>query len=95
MNTTGLINAGIVAVLLTFAALVLRWQIRNLRAASATSDRIVREERDRRPGTNAAVQDELELIYGMPAYTAPDPELDAGCGRLWDAIHDEQQKGEL
>jgi hypothetical protein len=47
---------------------------------------------DTRPGTNAAVQDELELIYALPAY---DPAWDAGRERLWNPIHDEHTEGEL
>ena len=36
--------------------------------------------------------DELELLYSLPDY---DPAWEsAGCERLWDAIRDEQQKGE-
>jgi hypothetical protein len=35
--------------------------------------------------------DELELLYALPAH---DPVWEAGCERLWDAIRDEQQKGD-
>lgn len=47
------------------------------------------------PGQMTAGQiaeaDPLELLYLAPAF---DAELDAGCARMWDAIRDEQQKGE-
>jgi len=43
----------------------------------------------------AAVDDGLTQIFEQlgppPAY---DPELDAGCERLWDAIRDDQTKGD-
>lgn len=35
--------------------------------------------------------DELELLYSLPAY---DPAWAAGMERLWDAIRDEQHKGD-
>ncbi len=49
---------------------------------------------DERPGSDAVVQDALERLYNPHAYRAPDPDLAAGCERLWNAIHDEQQKGD-
>lgn len=36
--------------------------------------------------------DQLELLYLAPAYGETD--LNAGCERLWQAVRDEQQKGE-
>ncbi|MGW0837099.1 hypothetical protein [Streptomyces prunicolor] len=43
-----------------------------------------------RPGTDFAEQDALELLYSLPDYD----ELAAGRDRLWQAIHDDQAKGE-
>ena len=42
---------------------------------------------DPRWGTDSAVQAACELIWDLPEY---DPELDAGCDRLRQAIRDEQ-----
>lgn len=64
---------------------------RQLRAAGRQTDRIIRETLD---GADLAAQvDDLELLWDVPAYQQPDPDLDAGCDRLWDAIRDEQQQG--
>lgn len=41
--------------------------------------------------TAAREIDELELLYSQPAY---DPAWNAGLERLWDALRDEQQKGD-
>jgi hypothetical protein len=46
---------------------------------------------DTEPGINLAVQDELQRLYDAPAYGE---DIDADCARLWQAIRDEQQKGE-
>jgi hypothetical protein len=51
--------------------------------------RLIREARELVAAAREV--DELELLYSVPAY---DPALDAGCERLWDAIRDEQQKGD-
>ena len=67
------------------------WQIRRARAEESTRDRIIRESLERpdpRWGTDVAVQDACELIWSMPEF---DPDLDAGCDRLRDAI-DEHRK---
>ena len=39
-------------------------------------------------GTDTALHDQCALIWDLPAH---DPELEAGCDRLWAAIRDEQQ----
>jgi hypothetical protein len=90
-----------IAAVLTLSAIGLRWQIRRARAADACNtarDRIIREANvrvgltppaaDNWPGVNVADQDACELIWSMPEH---DPELAAGCDRLWDAI-DEHRK---
>jgi hypothetical protein len=51
-------------------------------AATPTARPVIETE----PGFNLAEQDDLELLYSMPAYT--------GLDRLRDAIRNEQQKGE-
>lgn len=43
--------------------------------------------RETEPGFNLALQDECELLIN-------DPEFAARCDQLWQAIRDEQQKGE-
>jgi len=43
---------------------------------------------DPRWGTDTALHDQCALIWDLPAH---DPELEAGCDRLWAAIRDEQQ----
>jgi hypothetical protein len=49
---------------------------------------------DTRHGTNTAALDARELLWGLPAYTPPDPELDAGCDRLWDAITEHRKEND-
>lgn len=78
------------------------WVICRLRQAASSRDRLIREARERaglppaavdnQQGSNHAWADECALIYSLPAY---DPAWDAGRERLWDAIRDEQNKGEL
>jgi hypothetical protein len=41
---------------------------------------------DTQHGSNTGWQDQCELLWALPAYTPPDPDLEAGCDRLWDAI---------
>lgn len=82
---TALVVIVIISAAGTYA--VLRW------AVPAESDRMIRETHER--ADVAREIDALELAYALPSYTPPDLELDAGCERLWDAIRDEQQKGEL
>ena len=67
--------------------------LRRNRAHDAKRDRIIREsleEPDPRWGTNLADHDTCVLIWDMDAY---DPELDAGCDRLWDAIDEHREEG--
>ena len=47
---------------------------------------------DTQPGTDLAVQDDLELAWSMDAYDGLD--LDAGLNRLRQAIREQQQNGE-
>lgn len=82
MNTT--------AAALTVAAVLLvglpaaYWRIKR---AEAVCDRLIRERADA-----ARETDDLELAYSLPAY---DPAWEAGMERLWNAIRDEQTKGDL
>jgi hypothetical protein len=46
---------------------------------------------DRQPGTDTALHDTCALLWDLPAHN---PDLQAGCDRLWQAIRDEQQKGD-
>lgn len=65
------------------------WQIRRACDYESDRDRIVREAHER--ARAAAQLDDLELAYSLPAY---DRAWDAGVERLWNAVRDEQQKGE-
>ncbi|NUS22722.1 MAG: hypothetical protein HOV92_00640 [Streptomyces sp.] len=88
MSTTH--AALIVAAVLAVALPAAWWQIRNAQRHQFERDCIIDAAHER--AERAAQLDDLELAWSMPAY---DPELNAGCDRLWDAIRDEQQKGEL
>ncbi|MFE7972965.1 hypothetical protein [Streptomyces shenzhenensis] len=63
------------------------WQVRRAARTESTRDRIVREAHERAEAAREA--DALELLYSLPAY---DRVWAAGRDRLWDAIHDDQQK---
>lgn len=64
---------------------VLRWAM----PAESTRDRLIREAHAR--AVVAHEIDDLELAYNLPAL---DPAWDAGRERLWDAVRDNQHKGE-
>lgn len=66
------------------------WLVCRLRRAAATRDRLIRETHERADAAREI--DPLELAYSLPAY---DPAWDAGRERLWDAVRDNQHKGEL
>lgn len=82
-------TAVLVVMLLAFALSALVW---HLRRAARHTNRILREIHER--AETARQVDDLELLYSLPAYEPADPELDAGCDRLWDEVRREQQKGE-
>ncbi|WP_406417949.1 hypothetical protein [Streptomyces sp. NBC_01614] len=71
------------------AAAALVWQIRRALRHESMQDQIVRETRERAEAAREV--DDLELLYSMPAF---DPAWDAGRERLWNAIRDEQTKGD-
>jgi hypothetical protein len=64
-------------------------QIRRAQRHDAARDRIIHASVLSVEGAREV--DELELLYSLPDY---DPVWEAGRERLWDAIRDEQQKGE-
>jgi hypothetical protein len=104
----------------------LTWQVRRALRETSERDAISADAKrhtapllgtgpgaDERPGSDAVVQDELELLWDLPAYDpaaaaidegltrlfeelgpppVPDPQLDAGCDRLWDAIHEHRKE---
>lgn len=90
--------AAIVAAVLAFSIPAAYWQLRRARREDQERDRIIRGANvsvprvpaasDNWPSADVATQDALELIWSMPEF---DPELGAGCDRLWQAIRDEQQ----
>lgn len=87
----------LIAALMALYAAVALWLMRQEGKRQPDRDRILRDSVARdpvetTPGTDVAVQDALELLYSMPAY---DPAWEAGMELLWNAAHDEQQKGEL
>jgi hypothetical protein len=73
-----------------------------LRQACRTVDDAIGRDRthdtpaavDTRHGTNTADHDQCELLWDLPAYTPPDPELEAGCDRLWDAITEHRKEND-
>lgn len=91
----------IVIALLAFALAAGIWKAsRALRHASEQVQRIDEEcanvpaAPDNERGVRLDWADECALIYAMPAPKSADPELEAGCARMWAAIRNEQQKGE-
>ena len=62
---------------------VLAWQTRQALREPLERDRITAAADER--AADAAALDDLELIWSMPEY---DPELDAGCDRLRQAIRE-------
>jgi hypothetical protein len=89
MNTA--IDAGYAAVFFALATAI--WRARPTRRRPSEAERVAAARQrvgitsDPRWGTNTATQDACELIWDLPEY---DPELDAGCARLRQAIRDEQ-----
>lgn len=79
----------IVAVVVLVGLPVSFLQIRRAQRADAARDQILHASVLSTEGAREV--DELELLYSLPAHN---PVWDAGGERLWDAIRDEQQKGE-
>jgi hypothetical protein len=87
-----------VIVLAVLGAVVCAWQVRRALREPLERDRIVAEARartglppaapDNVPGSNLADLDECVQIL---TYTN---ELEAGCARLWDAIHEHRKEEE-
>jgi hypothetical protein len=90
MSTTA---AAIVSILLVAAGLYIAYRQtrRAIRHDAQRREQFIRSTVgpfvDTRPGTNLADLDACELLLD-------DPEFAARCERLWQAIRDEQQKGE-
>jgi hypothetical protein len=93
----GITAAAIVSVLPAVAGVyvVYRWARSAHRHETQKREQFIRSTVppvvDTAPGINLAVQDELQRLYDAPAYGE---DIDADCARLWQAIRDEQQKGE-
>jgi len=95
----------IIVAVLAFSGTAAYYQIRRARnlcedehARAIETDRIsgsfapaARPASETRPGTDLAEQDDLELLYSIPAHN---PDLDARLDRLRQAVRDEQQKGD-
>lgn len=74
-----------------FVVAVVAWQTRH-----ALGEPLVRARAglpptaaDNKPGAHIADHDECELIWSMPAF---DPDLDAGCDRLRQALRDHREE---
>lgn len=86
-----------VIVLAALGAVVCAWQVRRALREPLERDRIIREARartglaDTTPGIDTGLQDACELIWDLPDYGTPAPDLDEFCDRLWDAIHDHRK----
>jgi hypothetical protein len=76
-----------VAAVIGFSLPAAYWQIRRAHSIESERDRIVREAHQR--ADLAAKIDGLEIAWRLPAY---DPELDAGCDRLRQAIRDHREE---
>lgn len=87
MSAYTVINLAYAATLFGFAWLV--WSITRTRPTRAAEH--APPAPDNQPGTNTAAAAECARIYNLPAY---DPAWNAGLERLWDAVRDEQQKGD-
>jgi hypothetical protein len=87
-----------VIVLAALGAVVCAMQVRRALREPLERDRIIHEARQRTgladttPGIDTGLQDACELIWDLPAYGTPAPDLDAFCDRLRDAIRNEQRK---
>lgn len=66
---------------------VLAWQTRQALREPSQRDRSITAAHER--GAAAAAVDDLELIWSMPAF---DPDLDAGCDRLRQALRDHREE---
>jgi hypothetical protein len=97
-------SAAIVICLLVFGLVAVIWQARRaLCRASEQVDHILDADRtghipaapDNEPGTNLADHDECELLWSVPAHTPRDPDFDAGCDRLLNAIHEHRKENPL
>jgi hypothetical protein len=82
--------AAIVAAVLVASLAGSYWLVRHCRTSDRRRAQFIRDL-GAQPTAVAREVDELELLLSLPAYDAA---LDAGCERLWDAIRDEQNKGE-
>lgn len=69
---------------------VVVWQVRRALGEPLDCDRIIAEAlASTEPLIGTAVQDDLELLWNLPAYGE---DIDAGCDRLWDALHDHREE---
>jgi hypothetical protein len=87
-------------VALVGAFVALAWLADRYRQADARIEQILTETLtpaapDNKPGINLADHDECELLWSVPAHTPRDPDLDAGCDRLLDAIHEHRKENPL
>jgi hypothetical protein len=87
----------------TIGAVFCAWQVRRaLRNGAREVDQILADARahtaplhgtgpgpDHRPGSDAVLQDECELLWSLPYFG---PDLNAGCDRLRDAIHQQREE---
>ncbi|MDX3520767.1 hypothetical protein [Streptomyces scabiei] len=90
-----MINDAIMAAVITVGILLTLGVLLTVVIVASILRAALRHRRDR-PDVHeqagvAREVDDLELLYGMPAY---DPAWNAGFDRLWDAVRDEQQKGD-
>lgn len=107
MSTSGAF--GVVVALLAFSLAAAYWQIDRAQRRESMRDRIIREARetvhDVGPDALRLLQDldahlddyaaQLGGLYERTGVApALDPAWEAGRERLWDAIHDNQQKGD-
>ena len=93
----------IIVAVLAFSGTAAYYQIRRAQALCGDGSAIeagrisgsfapaTRPASETRPGTDLAEQDDLELLYSIPAHN---PDVDARLDRLRQAVRDEQQKGD-
>lgn len=90
----------LIVLALVGAFVALAWLADRYRQADARIEQILTETLtpaapDNKPGINLADHDECELLWSVPAHTRRDPDLDAGCDRLLDAIHEHRKENPL
>jgi hypothetical protein len=88
-------GAALAGLFLIVLALVDHYRHADARIEQILTETLTPAAPDNKPGINLADHDECELLWSVPAHTRRDPDLDAGCDRLLDAIHEHRKENPL